>query len=173
MLEDIEAKVKGNYIAKKHLNQADVNVRKEKSKGQLDNLNNMVKRMEELQNMSHLQRYYCFNQLMEDLTSLDQPLEDITEHLTFLVNPETSRHCDDQLYKSMFELFVTDMKTKDFTETAKELYSYKPSKGFEDTLKNGESVKAYIEEKSNSGFVLKGTGILILTFWLLWSAFNI
>ena len=157
MLEDIEKKVLENYFVKADLSQKDINVKKDRFKEQLDNLNKMVKRTEQFESKSHLEKYYDFNDMMEDFKSFDKAVEDITEDFTINLN-DTDKQCDNQLYKSMSRLFVIDMKTKNFVETASESYLYEPSIGFEATLKNDELVKTYIQDRLDSGFALKDTG---------------
>ena len=157
MLEDIERKVLGNYFVKADLSKKDINGKKDRFNEQLDNVNKMVKRMEQFESKSHLEKYYDFKDLMEDFKSFDGATEGITENFTINLN-DTDEHCDDQLYKSMSTLFVIDMKTEDFVEAASELYLYKPSMDFEATLKNDELIKRYIQDRLNSEFALKDTG---------------
>ena len=166
MLEDIEAKVVGNYLEKKRWSQVDLDVKKDRFNKQLDNLDKMIKRIEEFNSKPHLEKYYEFNNLIEHLKSFDEPFEKITENFTISLNVEKNEHSDDQLYKSMSELFVFDMKTKDSGQAAVVSYSYEPSKVFEDILKNDESIKTFIQDKVNSGFGLKEEG-KYLTYFLV------
>ena len=165
MLEDIETKIVGNYLEKKGWSQVDLEVKKDRFNKQLNNLDNMIKRIKEFDSKPHLEKYYEFNDLMEHLKSFDKPFEEeITENFTISLNVEKNKHCDDQLYKSMSELFVFDMKTKDSVQVAVESYSYEPSKVFEDILKNDESMKTFIQDKLNSGFGLKEEGKYVTYF---------
>ena len=173
MIRNIENQVIANYYKRKSFAESQIIKEKSRITDQLNESKNLAKRIEEFGSKSHLERYYDFNDLLEDLKKIDPHVHVFTENFEIDLNTQGDIHHDNQFYKSISELLVTDMKNKHFSEShpSSESYSYQRVKSVEVMLKNHDLRRTFINDNLKSLFNLNVTGKYLALVWFIYVYF--
>ena len=160
MVRNIEKQIIANYRERKSFAESQIKMEKTRFRDQLNESKNLSKRIEEFGNKSHLEQYYDFNDLMEDLKQMDPYVHVFTENFKIDLNKQADINQDNQFYKSISELLVIDMNSKDFSEShpSSESYPYQQTMSVEVMLRNDDLRRTFINDNLKSLFSLNVTG---------------
>ena len=160
MVRNIEKQIIANYYERKSFAESQIKREKSRFSDRLKESKNLAKRIEEFGSKSHLEWYYDFDDLMEDLNQIDPHVHVFTENFKIDLNTQADNHKDNQFYKSISELLVIDMKNKHFSKShpSSESCSYQQSMSVEVRLRNEDLRRMHINDNLKSLFDLMVTG---------------
>ena len=160
MVRNIEKQIIANYYERKSFAESQIKREKSRFSDRLKESKNLAKRIEEFGSKSHLEWYYDFDDLMEDLNQIDPHVHVFTENFKIDLNTQADNHKDNQFYKSISELLVIDMKNKHFSKShpSSESCSYQQSMSVEVMLRNDDLRRTHINDNLKSLFDLNVTG---------------